>query len=428
MKYLKITSAGEIEPEALTLMGASNKRGDGGKIGMFGSGNKFSLAYLMRHGIAPRIFSGTTEIEVSGVTKTFRNEPFTVITINGQETSLTTAMGKDWDCWMAIREVFANALDEGDATISVAGRVNYKEGITSFFIPMNDLVEEFYENVDSYFSTNRNPIHECETGVMYRSGQKGIIYRKGIRVMEVPQKSLFDYDLVHMDITEDRTVKYAWQPHERIMSMISSLTDRSLINEYFANISDDSLFENSPSCYSSISMTNCAPIWDEVIKGMYFCPKGVGGFVKESERVMTSFIDSRIYTAMESRFGKDILPPSLRGKGSLKYKVIEEGAHFRGKINKAVGMCKLSGVPVDRYQVHVAEFSNKDVLGMAENEDKSIVLSDRVLAMGQKEIMSTIIEEYIHLSTGAADETRAFQDASINLCISMMEQLSGIEL
>ena len=49
MKYLIITNKGEIEPQALHLVGASTKRGDSSKIGQFGSGNKYALAYLLRN-------------------------------------------------------------------------------------------------------------------------------------------------------------------------------------------------------------------------------------------------------------------------------------------------------------------------------------------------------------------------------------------
>lgn len=49
MNYLKISNKGLLDVEALTLLGASSKRGDNTKIGMFGSGNKFSLAYLLRN-------------------------------------------------------------------------------------------------------------------------------------------------------------------------------------------------------------------------------------------------------------------------------------------------------------------------------------------------------------------------------------------
>ena len=48
MKIIKITSKGEIDERAFSLLGASSKRDDNTKIGMFGSGLKYSLAYLLR--------------------------------------------------------------------------------------------------------------------------------------------------------------------------------------------------------------------------------------------------------------------------------------------------------------------------------------------------------------------------------------------
>lgn len=65
-KYLRISSQGEIEEKAFTLIGASSKRGDNTKIGYFGSGLKYSIAWLLRNKIDFKIFSGYRPINVSG--------------------------------------------------------------------------------------------------------------------------------------------------------------------------------------------------------------------------------------------------------------------------------------------------------------------------------------------------------------------------
>jgi hypothetical protein len=48
MNYLLIENKGEIDINALILMGGTTKREDESKIGFFGSGNKYAIALLLR--------------------------------------------------------------------------------------------------------------------------------------------------------------------------------------------------------------------------------------------------------------------------------------------------------------------------------------------------------------------------------------------
>ena len=56
-KFIKIESKGNIDPQAFVLLGASTKRDDESKIGFFGSGLKYSIAYLLRNNIEFKVFS-----------------------------------------------------------------------------------------------------------------------------------------------------------------------------------------------------------------------------------------------------------------------------------------------------------------------------------------------------------------------------------
>src|SRR6478672_7382653 len=117
MKSILIENNGEVDVLAFTLMGASSKREQEGKIGFFGSGNKYAIANLLRRGIAFKIFSGESEIAVTTENQTYREKEFKRIQFekDGQvfPTSITTDMGPKWETWFIIRELYCNALDEG---------------------------------------------------------------------------------------------------------------------------------------------------------------------------------------------------------------------------------------------------------------------------------------------------------------------------
>ena len=53
--------------------------------------------------MAPVIMSGTEEIKISTERQYFRDQAFDILCFNGQQTSITTQMGKDWVLWQALR-------------------------------------------------------------------------------------------------------------------------------------------------------------------------------------------------------------------------------------------------------------------------------------------------------------------------------------
>ncbi|MEE9573481.1 MAG: hypothetical protein V3W20_10565, partial [Candidatus Neomarinimicrobiota bacterium] len=115
MKYLKITNKGELDIRLVSLMGGTTKSSDKFKIGQFGTGLKYVLAFMFRNNIDFKIFVGENECKIHTEIETIRNQDFEIICINNQRTSITTQMGEDWKAWMIIREIWCNALDEGDA-------------------------------------------------------------------------------------------------------------------------------------------------------------------------------------------------------------------------------------------------------------------------------------------------------------------------
>lgn len=105
-KYILIQNDGEIESNSFELIGASTKRNDTTKIGFFGSGLKYSIAYMIRNDIGFRIFSGEQELCFSTIPEKLKDQTFDRICINGKPTSYTTTMGPTWtEDWLILREL-----------------------------------------------------------------------------------------------------------------------------------------------------------------------------------------------------------------------------------------------------------------------------------------------------------------------------------
>ena len=317
MKYLEITNSGIMEMEALTLLGASTKRGDSSTIGEFGTGNKFAIPYFIRNGINIKIFRGVDEVKITTVEKKLRDQVFDVIVFNGSESSFTTEAGHGWDCWQALREVYCNAKDEGGLTMTVVDEKEVKpaKGWTIFYIEYTNEVEEFYRNKDDYFAFGKEILFENKFGkILKKHGTKTCVYRKGIKCFETDRDSLFDYDFNNIDITEDRMVKYSWAIFSGVWKLILNCTDKFVIRTVLENCKDVRLLESKFDTWNVLA-SDGGEIFKEVVKELIVFTSDLSGYVKDKEKVTTTFLPNNIYSHIRDKFKEEInLPQSVSGE------------------------------------------------------------------------------------------------------------------
>lgn len=237
--YLRIENNGRIHTEDLTLIGSSTKREDDGKIGMFGSGWKYALSWLLRNDLKPVIFSGTKKLEIDTNIIMHRDNPVNVITVNGIETSLTTQMGPKWNCWMAIREIVSNAIDEGGYKIERANEaLPVDKENTAIYIPINSQVRDVIDKWDFYFAFDRKPLYENHRGKIYTKQDVGPvnIFRQGIRCYDDNKDilSTFDFNFSSISISEDRLTS-RWMVKHETKYLLDECTD---VKVYRALIKD----------------------------------------------------------------------------------------------------------------------------------------------------------------------------------------------
>jgi hypothetical protein len=431
-KWLKIESKGIIDPQAFVLLGASTKRQDNSKIGFFGSGLKYSIAYLLRNKIPFKVYADYQEIKFETIETSFRDSSFDVISINGEKTSMTTEMGLDWEAWFVIREIYCNAIDEGESNIAVVTEKKCVpiEEKTVFYIACNDEFLDIVQDWDKYFSENRKDIVSFDEKLnqIYTGGDELIIYRKGIRCHYAPkQKCSFQYDMSWITINESRTIKDEWDFKWKLRKHLQESTDKKVISHLYNTINDtyERYFTwDSGTQYFSEEWLTC-------LNGKTLVPtENAGYWESELKLKPLDFIllPSNLIEGLKARFIDKVKVigdvDGINTRGDMR--VVEQLSKKQQALLNDARIFLASADYLIKYEIKIVDFVQPDRLGQA--KENTIFISQKLFEMGRKELVSTIIEEQEHLVTNFFDETRAFQNHFIRKYVTALEDKTGIYL
>jgi hypothetical protein len=92
-------------------------------------------------------------------------------------------------------------------------------------------------------------------------------------------------------------------------------------------------------------------------------------------------------------------------------------------LKKAIKFCRVIGFNVREYPIVVTDTLGPNILGLAEGG--RIYISRRAFMQGTKIVAGTLIEEFIHLKHGYADETRDMQNFLLDRLVSLGERMEG---
>ena len=447
-KYILIQNDGEIESNSFELIGASTKRGESGKIGFFGSGLKYSIAYMMRNSIDFKIFSGELEIKFTTIKEQLKGKEFERICINGKPSSYTVSMGPTWtEDWYILREIYCNALDESNCLmVRETESINSVSGKTRIYIELTDKLKNVIHNWDQYFSIDREPLfiahntytsflaqndsNERSQSVMVYNKTAGVIYRRGVNVYK-NDRYLFDYSVEYADINEDRTAKNSNAMTYAVVNMLAAFNNEHYVKSVLRTGLDDI------SCYEYVSMTHTKPEpasfsmeWVAFSEDNLLVVKEISG--KFSDQVARSTQEVFYIPAYFARELKRVIPSvSILGMGRAIGNVgmceVERTTKMDFLLKEVLNSLKEMKYVVP-YDIEVVAFDDEDVLGQADTKTKTIYLSDRVFDMGRREIAMTLIEETEHIYSGKPDESRSFQTHLISSWLKSMEEANGLFL
>lgn len=420
--YLKIKNSGLIESGALSLIGASDKRGSE-KIGQFGSGNKYALAYMLRNNWNFRVFSGTREVEVTTKEEKFRDHSFNVIYIDGEKTSITTEMGGvDWEPWSVVREIYSNAIDEGGEGIEEVSSISPEEGKTHFYIGRNKDIVNILSDFDKYFRVSRKRVlAETSYGaVLSKAYTEPCVYRKGIRCSNLLGSSVFDYDFTKVPINESRVVTSGWTLCEHVWKIIFELGDKELIMTALKASVDSKNLEGQ---FNLVSLPMPSAQFTAAVSDEKFFPFQYAGFLDENERKKYTFIHELLYKRIT---GKSVEDAINFDPDAGAWRVITPSNYHRKVLNDALHFLKECDWRKIDYDIDVAIFSDNDILGIA--KDERIILNETVLDEGVQKTVETIIEEFVHIKFQCHDKSRRMQDALIKELVTYMKKKNAYTL
>jgi hypothetical protein len=389
---------GEIDILSISTFGVSAKEGDT-PIGFFGTGLKYAIAVLLRSQHEITIYSGETVIRFAVADGNLRGKTFGFIQMQiddepPQPIGFTTELGKQWEMWMAYREIACNCKDENGRTSRISDMPQPEAGKTKIIVK-GDEFEEAYARSNLIILEDR-PAREIGS-IEVRNRPGSTFYYRGVRVMELPQQAMFTYNEVSkLDLTEDRSVKHQWEPAHRIAKAWMQSSDEPMLRQVIT--ASDKTFEGHLDFHGwGISPS------DAFLKVVGDCL--ADKFAKVNKTAMKVWQE-----ATEKPFSP---------------REIELTAVQRKSIEKALDFCQRIGFNIrGAYPIKIVESLGDGCLGLA--KDETIFIAERVIHMGgSKQLASTLIEEYIHLRHGWHDLTRELQTFLFDKLVSVGEELVG---
>lgn len=400
MSIVLFENPGEIDVLSISSFGVSVKEGDT-PIGFFGTGLKYAIAVLLRTGHEITIYSGKQVIEFGLSKEIVRGKSFEFVTMDvdmggHRPLGFTTELGKQWELWMAYREIACNCKDEGGEGRRIPNLrdIEPKEGVTQIIVRGDEFASVF--DSGHIYILHDKPSHVCGSIEIRRRPGASFFYR-GVRVHQFQRSGLFTYnDTSLLELTEDRTVKEQYQPAYRVARALLACEDESLLREVLT--ADDKTLEGCLDFHG----------WGVAPSDAFL--RVVGDCLGDR---MTK-VNPTAFRVWSEATSKPFSP-----------REIELTSVQRKSMAKALDFCARIGFQIDgSYPIKVVESLGEGCLGLA--QDQTIFIAERVFHLGgTKQLASTLIEEYLHLRHGWKDLTRELQSFLFEKLVSVGEELVG---
>jgi len=379
---------GHFDVDSVLTFGVSVKASSN-TIGFFGTGFKYAVAIILRLGgsvTVNTIRNGNPEEYVfTKATREVRGVEFDFVQCNGVDAGFTTRMGITWAPWMAYRELRCNASDEG-GNVTTEFHQEYETVVT---VDCREIAEA-HHSADQHFVSGTLIGKWADVEVYDRPA--AYVYYQGVAVHQLQNPSKYSYNICKpVELTEDRTAKCEYSIRFAITQCMQ-LSD----NEAFI----DRVLDQDKS---------------------YEAHVGFDTYWSQSETFINQAIKKQATGEGVSDAVGKMIQSHIDRKGEwpeftltdVQKKQYWKAEAFLGEI----------GINVNDYPVKFVTGLGSGVMGRAHKG--TIYLSEIPFNQGTKQVASTLMEEWVHLHTGAKDFDRTMQSWLFDKVLSIGETLNG---
>lgn len=425
MKYLKIQNNGLLDVRLIALMGGTTKKDDAFKIGQFGTGLKYVLAYVLRNNIDFKIFVGEREVKLYTESENISNTDFEILFIDGQKTSITTNMGHDWKAWMILREIWCNALDEGHAINEITSETTGSINSTTFYIQLTSEIKEVYDKWEHYFVHHITPIFENDLYKIYPQGGTLKLYKQGVLIYENTQtESVFNYDFKNADINELR--EYKGLIDYDVYSALKHADKKTV--EYFITHVDDKDMEadiNWETYYGNVQEG-----WKQAIgEAKLITQKAINDITARGIDIDTTgmiIVPEKVFKGLTRQI-EGVSALRVASKQQSFFEIHDAELEMRNK--QAQAILESCGYFIDpELKILYGVFGDKTTLAQVNLDTKEIMISEQMRDKSLFCFIGMLIEENEHYRTGLQDCSRPFQQHWIDLFVKTLLDKNGIKL
>ncbi len=376
MSQVVFENKGVIDPRSITTFGVNSKESTSA-IGHFGTGLKYAIAVLLRENHHIRIMSGGESYEFTTKRERIRLNDFDIVYMNDQPLGFTTELGKQWEIWMAYRELYCNTLDEKGRVYTSPDNAEHDIADSTVVVVQGKAFEEMHVNREKYFPDFSKYTDLGHGNVQIADFNTEFLFYKGIRVFTPQARPLFGYNVTGgQSLTEDRTLSSTWTYSWAVAKAVGQLKDRGTLGRILL----------APSGTFEAQLDGFGAVGPDFVT-----------FVRENKH--HERMNPAALNAVKSVLGNEFYD-------STECVLTPREERIMGKALKLVEkVCS----PI-KYPICVTEDLPPNKMAIAVFPTSTIWLNRSVIAMGSRRVASTLYEENLHLLHKLADCSREMQN------------------